>query len=79
MVCYIVENNFLVSFEIIGGSYNPSKNTSSLRNEFQKCVPSFLESLIASFIQFSRPIAKFLFLQGRLGTRLCVHSTLWFH
>ena len=76
MVCYIVKNNFLVSFEIIGGSYNPSKNTSSLRNEFQKCVPSFLESLIASFIQFSRPIAKFLFLQGRLGTRLCVHSTL---
>ena len=36
-----------------------------------------MESLIADFIQFFSAIAKFLFLQGRLGTRLCVRSILW--
>ena len=36
-----------------------------------------MESLIADFIQFSSAIAKFLFLQGRLGTRLCVHLISW--
>ena len=30
-------------------------------------------SLIADFIQFSTAIAKFLFLQERLITRLCVY------
>ena len=74
MVCYIVINNFFLSFEISGGSYNPSQNTLRLINEFEKCIPSFMESLIAKFIQFSSVIAKFLFLQGRLGTRLCEHS-----
>ena len=74
MVCYIAINNFSVSFEIRGGSYNPSQNTLRLINKFEKCIPSFMESLIADFIQFSSAIAKFLFLQGRLGTRLCVHS-----
>ena len=29
-----------------------------------------METLIADFIQFSSAIAKFLFLQGRLGTKL---------
>ena len=76
-VCFI--NNFFVSFEISGGSYNPSQNTLRLINKFEKCIPSFMESLIADFIQFSSAIAKFLFLQGRLGTRLCVHSISWFY
>ena len=31
-----------------------------------------MESLIANFIQFCTANAKFLFLQGRLGARLCV-------
>ena len=72
---HTVINNFFVSFEISGGSYNPSQNTLRLINKFEKCIPSFMESLI-DFIQFSSSIAKFLFLQGRLGTRLCVHSIL---
>ena len=79
MVCYIVMNNFFVSFEISGGSYNSSQNTLRLINEFEKCIPSFIESLTANFIQFSSAIAKFLFLQGRLGTRLCVYSISWFY
>ena len=79
IVCYIARNNFFVSFEISGGSYNPSQNTLRLINKFEKCIPSFMESLIADFIQFSSAIAKFLFLQGRLGTRLCVHSNSWFY
>ena len=33
-----------------------------------------MESLIADFIQLFSAIAKFLFMQGRLGTRLNVHS-----
>ena len=33
-------------------------------------MPSFMESLIANFIQFLSAIANFLFLQGRLGTKL---------
>ena len=79
IVCYIAINNFFVSFKIRGGSYNPSQNTLRLINKFEKCIPSFMESLIADFIQFSSAIAKFLFLQGRLGTRLCVHSNSWFY
>ena len=79
MVCYIVINNFFVSFEISGGSFNPSQNILRLTNEFEKYIPSFMESLTANFIQFSSAIAKFLFLQGRLGTRLCVHSISWFY
>ena len=60
MVYYIVINNFFVSFEIIGGS----QNTLSLINEFEKCILSFMESLIADFIQFSSTIAKFYFCKG---------------
>ena len=62
MVCYSVINNFFASFEISGGSYNPSKNTLKLINKFEKCNTSFMESLIADFIQFSGAIDKFLFL-----------------
>ena len=67
-------NNFSVSFEISGWSYNLSQNTLKLMNEFEKCIPSFMENLIADFILFFSDIAKFLFLRGRLGTRICVHS-----
>ena len=56
MVCYIVINNFFVSFEISGGSYNPLQNTLRLINEFEKCILSFIESLIADFLQFSSAI-----------------------
>ena len=70
IVCYIVINKFFESFEISGGSCNLSQNTLRLINKFEKCIPSFMESLIADFIQFSSTIAKFLFLQGRLGIRL---------
>ena len=35
-----------------------------------------MESLIADFVQFSCVIAKFLILEHRLGTRLCLHSIL---
>ena len=58
MVCYIVINNFFVSFEISGGSYNPLQNTLRLINEFEKCVSSFMESVIADFIEFSSTIAQ---------------------
>ena len=78
-VCYIAINNFLVSFEISCGSCNPSQNILRLINKFEKCIPSFMETLIANFIQFSIANTKFLFLQGRLGTRLCVHSISWFY
>ena len=79
MSYYIVLNNFFVSVEINGGSYNPSQNTLRVINEFEKCIPSFFESLIANFIQFSGASPKFLFLQGRLGTRLCMHLVSWFY
>ena len=74
MVCYIVINNFFVSLEISGGSYNPSQNTLRLKNIFEKCILSFMECLIADFTQFFSAIINFLFLQGRLSNRLCVHS-----
>ena len=65
-----------MSFEISGGSYNPSQNILRLINERKKCVLSFTESLIADFIRSSGTISKFLFLQERLGTRLCGYSIL---
>ena len=58
IVCYIVINSFFVSFEISGGSYDRSQNTLRLLNKFEKCIPSFMESLIDDFIQFSCAIAK---------------------
>ena len=72
MVCYIAINTFFVSFEISGAFFNPSLNTLKLINEFEKCIPFFMEGLIANFIQLSSAIAKFLFLKGRWDTRLCV-------
>ena len=78
-VIWFVINNLIVSFEINGGSYNLSQNTLKLINEFQKCILSFMERLIGDFIQFFSAIAKFFSLQGRLSTRLCVHSISWFY
>ena len=40
---------------------------------------AFMESLIPEFGQFSRVIAKFLFLEARLTTMLCLCSTLRFY
>ena len=51
-VFYIVINNFFVSFEIIGGSYNLPQNAFRSIKEFEKCS-TFMESLNAGFIQFS--------------------------
>ena len=53
MVCYIVINNFFVSFEISGGSYNPSQGALGCfgsNTRIRGCIPSFMESLIANFI-----------------------------
>ena len=69
MVCFIVINSFFVSFEIGGGPYNPSQNTLRLINL------SFKGSLIVDFVELFNAMAKILFIEGRLGTRLCVHST----
>ena len=74
MICYIVINNFFMSFEASGRSYNPSQKYLKLINEFEKCIPSLTESLTINCIHLSSGIAKFLFLQGILGTRLCVYS-----
>ena len=38
-----------------------------------------MESLIADFLKLFSTIAKFLFLQGRLGTRLRVHAISLFY
>ena len=73
MVYYIVINNFFVSFETSGGSYNPSQNTLKLINEFEKCIPSFMESLTANFIQFFSAIAKFSAIAREIGHKtMCV-------
>ena len=64
IVSYIFINNFFASFEISGGSYNSSQNALRLINKFEKCIPSFMENLIANFIQFSSAITKFLFCIG---------------
>ena len=61
MFCYIVINNFFVSFEISSGSYNPSQNALKLINKFEKHIPSFMESLITDFSQFSSVIGKLFF------------------
>ena len=43
-----------------------------------KLSRTFMESLIADFVQFSSTIAKFLFLERELGTRLYLASVLGF-
>ena len=73
-VIWFVTNNLFVSFEIRVRPCNLSQNTLRLKNEFEKCILSLMESLIADFIQLFSAIDKFLFMQGRLGTRLNVHS-----
>ena len=73
MLCYIVISNFFVSFEIIAVSWNILQNTLRLINKFENFIQSFMEGLIADFIQVSRAIAKFLFLQGRLDY-VCTQS-----
>ena len=65
MSCYIVINNFFRRFEVSGWSQKSSQNILRLINKFQKCIPSFVESLIDDFIKFSGAIAKFLFLERR--------------
>ena len=57
-----------MSFKISGGSYILSQNTLRLTKKFEKCIPSFMESLIADFMKFFSAIAKFSFLKGKLGT-----------
>ena len=37
-----------------------------------------MEGLVADFVQFYRAIAKFLCLEQKLGTRLCLHLILRF-
>ena len=59
-----------MNFEISGWSYNLLQNTLRLTKKFEKCILSFIESLIAYFIQNSSIIAELLFLQERLGIRL---------
>ena len=71
----VFTKTFFVSFQISGESQYPLQDGLRLINEFEKCR-TFMECLIADFIQFSSTIAEFLFLQGRLSTRLCVHSVL---
>ena len=51
VICFVI-NNFFVSFEISGVSYNLSQNTLRLISEFGKCILLFMESVIAGFIQF---------------------------
>ena len=51
VICFVI-NNFFVSFEISGVSYNLSQNTLRLISEFGKCILLFMESVIADFIQF---------------------------
>ena len=44
LLVYYVSN---LSFEISGESYNPSQNTLRLINKLDKCILSFMESLIS--------------------------------
>ena len=44
LLVYYASNS---SFEISGGSYNPSQNTLRLINKLDKCILSFMESLIS--------------------------------
>ena len=58
VICFVI-NNFFVSFEISGVSYNLSQNTLRLISEFGKCILLFMESVIADFIQFLGLLLKF--------------------
>ena len=58
VICFVI-NNFFVSFEISGVSYNLSQNTLRLISECGKCILLFMESVIADFIQFLGLLLKF--------------------
>ena len=64
MVYCIVINNFFVSFQISGGSYNPSQNTLRLINKFKKCILSFMESFTVNVIQLPRLLPNFYLCKG---------------
>ena len=63
-VIWFVINNFFVSFEISGGSYNLSQNTLRLINGFEKYILSLMESLIANFLVL---LPNFYFSKGDWG------------
>ena len=58
MICY---KPFFTSFEISVGAYNIWQITLGLIKEFAKCILSFMENLIALFIQFFSTFANFYF------------------
>ena len=66
VACCIVINNFFMSFEISHGSNNSSQNTLRLIKEFEKIIPSFMESLIANSIldNFPALLPNFDFCKG---------------
>ena len=66
-VIWFVINNFFVSFKISGGSYNLSQNTLRLINKFEKCILSFMESLIADFIHFFRRYYQIFIYASEIG------------
>ena len=63
-VIWFVTNNLFVSFEIRVRSYNLSQNTLRLKNEFEKCILSLMESLIADFIQLLALLTNFYLCKG---------------
>lgn len=68
----VQEKNMNIIFNIIWTYFvNPSQNMFRPMYEIKQSR-TFMESLIADIIQFSRGIAKFLFWEGRLDTRLSV-------
>ena len=63
-VIWFVTNNLFVSFEIRVRPYNLSQNTLRLKNEFEKCTLSLMESLIADFIQLLALLTNFYLCKG---------------
>ena len=63
-VIWFVTNNLFVSFEIRVRPYNLSQNTLRLKNEFEKCILSLMESLIADFIQLLALLTNFYLCKG---------------
>ena len=63
-VIWFVTNNLFVSLEIRVRPYNLSQNTLRLKNEFEKCILSLMESLIADFIQLLALLTNFYLCKG---------------
>ena len=63
-VIWFVTNNLFVSFEIRVRPYNLSQNTLRLKNEFEKCILSLMERLIADFIQLLALLTNFYLCKG---------------